>query len=217
MIPLALTMGGCSSDEVPVSTGQGKIQLTVSVDAQMRSADGSTFMPVQPIDVSLLSMFMSTADGTYSHTWESTDRFDVTQSFPSGTYKAGVYYDSPDDNEPSYYASAEFDVLSDQTTDVTLNATIKDAGVALAIGNHSAEVRTTGMWVRDGRDLMHYVDHTRGKFVADGNATLYPVVTNADASRSYVLDVSAVTDLSSATYYTYTISGDDNSLTLSGQ
>ncbi len=217
MIPLALTMGGCSSDEVPVSTGQGKIQLTVSVDAQMRSADGSTFMPVQPIEVSLLSMFMSTADGTYSHTWESTDRFDVTQSFPSGTYKAGVYYDSPDDNKPSYYASAEFDVLSDQTTDVTLNATIKDAGVALAIGNHSAEVRPTGMWVRDGRDLMHYVDHIRGKFVADGNATLYPVVTNADASRSYVLDVSAVTDLSSATYYTYTISGDDNSLTLSGQ
>lgn len=214
MIP---AMSGCSSSEAPVPTGQGKIRPSISVDAQMRSADGSTFTSVQPIDVSRLSMSMSTADGTYSHTWNSIDQFDAAQSFPVGTYRVSAYYDAPDDNEPSYYASAEFDVLSDQTTDVTLDATIKDAGVALAIGNHSADVRPTGMWVCDGRDLMHYVDHTRDKFIADGNATLYPVVTNADASRSFVLDVSAVADLSSATYYNYTLSGDDNALTLSGQ
>ncbi len=214
---MATAMGGCSSGEAPVPTGQGKIQLTISVDAQMRRADGSAFTPIQPIDLSRLSMSMSTADGAYSHVWNGIDQFDTAQSFPAGTYKMSAYYDAPDDNEPSYYASAEFDVLSDQTSDVTLDATIKDAGVALAIGSHSAEVRPSGMWVRDGRDLMHYVGRTSDKFVADGNATLYPVVTNADASRSFVLDVSAVADLSSATYYTYTLSGDDNALTLNGQ
>ena len=217
VLSMASAMGGCSSGEAPVPTGQGKIRLTASVDAQMRSADGSSFTPVQPIDVSRLSMSMSTADGAYSHTWNSIDQFDETQSFPAGTYKVSAYYEAPDDNEPSYYASAEFDVLSDQTTDVTLDATIKDAGVVLAIGNHGADVRPMGVWVRDGRDLMHYVNHTSDKFVADGNATLYPVVTNADASRSFVLDVSAVADLSSAIYYTYTLSGDDNALTLNGQ
>ena len=217
VLSMATAMGGCSSGEAPVPTGQGKIQLTISVDAQMRSADGSAFTPVQPIDLSRLSMSMSTADGAYSHVWNGIDQFDATQSFPAGTYKVSAYYDATDDNEPSYYASAEFDVLSDQTTDVTLDATIKDAGVALAIGNHGADVRPMGVWVRDGRDLMHYVNHTSDKFVADGNATLYPVVTNADASRSFVLDVSAVADLSSATYYNYTLSGDDNALTLNGQ
>ncbi len=217
VLSMASAMGGCSSGEAPVPTGQGKIRLTASVDAQMRSADGSSFTPVQPIDVSRLSMSMSTADGAYSHTWNSIDQFDETQSFPAGTYKVSAYYEAPDDNEPSYYASAEFDVLSDQTTDVTLDATIKDAGVVLAIGNHGADVRPMGVWVRDGRDLMHYVNRASDKFVADGNATLYPVVTNADASRSFVLDVSAVADLSSAIYYTYTLSGDDNALTLNGQ
>lgn len=214
MLPV---IGGCSSSEAPVPTGQGKIRLMINVDAQMRSADGSAFHPAQPIGASRLSMSMSTADGTYSHTWQSIDLFDEAQSFPAGTYRISTYYNAPDDNEPSYYACAEFDVLSDQTTDVTLDATIKDAAVSLDIGNHSAEVRPVGMWVRDGRDLMHYVDRTSDKFIADGTATLYPVVTNADASRNFVLDVSAGVDLGSATYYSYTISGDDNALTLSGQ
>ena len=122
---MATAMGGCSFGEAPVPTGQGKIRLTIGVDAQMRSADGSAFTPVQPIDLSRLSMSMTTADGAYSHTWQSIDQFDATQSFPAGTYKVSAYYDATDDNEPSYYVSAEFDVLSDQTTDVTLDATIK--------------------------------------------------------------------------------------------
>ena len=99
MIP---AMSGCSSSEAPVPTGQGKIRPSISVDAQMRSADGSTFTSVQPIDVSRLSMSMSTADGTYSHTWNSIDQFDAAQSFPTGTYRVSAYYDAPDDNEPSY-------------------------------------------------------------------------------------------------------------------
>lgn len=214
---IAFGVGGCSSGDAPVPTGQGKIRLMVNIDAQMRSADGSAVTSAQPIDVSSLSMTISTADGSYSHTWDCIDRFDETQSFPAGTYKAIVYYNAVDDGEPSYYASAEFEVLSDQTTDVTLDATIADAGVRFAAEANNADVRPTGMWVRDGRDRMHYIDQSSGKFVADGNATLYPVVTNAYGSRSFVLDVSAVADFKVATYYTYTVSGDDNKLILSGQ
>lgn len=217
VLSMAFALGGCSSSEAPVPTGQGKIRLTVNIDAQMRSADGSAFASVQPIEIGRLSMFMSTFDGTYSHTWNSIDRLDESQSFPAGTYKAIVYYNAVDDNEPSYYASAEFEVLSDQTTDVTLDATIADAGVSFSVGAHGSEVCPTGMWVRDGRDMMHHIDLTSGKFVADGNATLYPVVANADGNRSFVLDVSAVADLESAIYYAYTVSGDDNELTISGK
>ncbi len=213
---VAALVPGCSSSEVPVPTGQGKVHLSIAVDAQMQASEGGQVSAANPIAINKLSMSMSSSDEAYSHTWNSVADFDDSQTFPTGTYKVTVFYNAKNDGTPSYYASTDVVVKADETTEVALTAKIADACVGLSVGSHNASVVPTGMWVRDGKDSMHQLQIDGRKYIADGTVAMYPVVSDATGSRTLVLDMSAVARLYAATYSEYTIDGDDNTLEING-
>lgn len=216
LLALVASVYGCSTDEAFVPTGQGKVNLTVKIDDRLHTAEGGVMTVTNPIDVNQLSMTMFTSDGTYSHTWRSIAEFDTNQSFPAGEYCIMVFYYSPDYYSPSYRCIEEFVIKADETTDLTLTASIINALVKVSAENVSADVIPQGVWVRDGSEMMNYVALDDSRYIYSGTATLYPVVSNADGTKKYTLDMSAITNLDAATYSTYTIAGDDNTFAIKG-
>lgn len=90
MIMLSLALfNSCASEQPSVTSGQGYLQPTVQIDPTIiLKTDNSSLRLEESVipTPEMLSLTMSTADGSKSHTWDSYLDFDSRQSYLAGSY-----------------------------------------------------------------------------------------------------------------------------------
>lgn len=153
--------------------GNGKIALTTDVDATIVTARNSR-AGLESVSTSDLAVRLTSADGSYSRTWNSVADFPLDESFNTGAYTIEAFYGdelAEGFDAPRLYGSQEITVQENQTTTVNLTARVANSLVTVSytdafkdyMTNYSAEVHRTG-----GEYIKYPADETRPVFVNPG-------------------------------------------------
>lgn len=126
----ALSLNSCGEDVAGGSDATGSIMPKVEVDTGFLGVDViSKAGNGSDRTIDDLALTITSADGSYSRTWESVSDFDPNEQFPIGTYTVEVSYGDPklegiesDNCEAAYYDSQTIKVLEGVATPVSLNA-----------------------------------------------------------------------------------------------
>lgn len=171
---------GCDSDEESQNVGLGRMIFSVSIDGSDALSNGS--LP----SVNDFTLFVSTVDGKYSHSWEKLIQFPEYESFYEGEYYATVSYGdltAEGIGEYSYFGEAHFSVKENHTTRVEINCKIKqskfnvefDPSVTESFSDVSLTMHSEGY---------NYVKVTPGEgnnvFLMPGKTTFYLTLSNSD-------------------------------------
>lgn len=151
-----MTLTGCSEDNPWFPSGEGGIIPALSVEGSVRSAASTRAAEeLTAPDVEEFSLKLTSADGSYSHTWPTLSAFPTDQGFKIGTYTMAAYYGSQEAEgfeQPYYYGEQTFQVREDENTDVSITATLANSMVSVIytdafktyFKDYSAKVRTAG-------------------------------------------------------------------------
>lgn len=155
--------------------GLGKIAPTAEVDVSLVSTRNSRkeYSSVTPSD---LSLKLSSADGTYSRTWESVSAFPTNQDFAVGQYLVEAFYGDESAegfDAPYFYGSQQILVKENEQTRVTLTASLANAMIDITytqafqdyMTSYSAEVHSAG-----GAYTTYSSDETRPVYIKAGQA-----------------------------------------------
>ncbi len=124
----------CSDGEgLGFDTGKGSIALSTEVDASVQSGRKSRteYTDVTPAD---LSLRLTPADGTAVMTWGSVTEFPTDGKFSIGTYTMEAFYGDENTEgfeSPAFYGKSQFVVRENETTQVSLTATVANALVSI--------------------------------------------------------------------------------------
>lgn len=155
-ITAAAALGACT-DGIGLGFDQdgatGTISLTTSVDCSLEnSRSRAEYGEVTTND---LSLRLTSVDGSYTHSWDHVSDFDPNQLFPVGTYTLKAYYgDEATEGfgSPYFYGSTTFKVEENETTPVSLDASLANALLDIKytenfisfMTDYSAEVHSAG-------------------------------------------------------------------------
>lgn len=141
ILPIALLLGGCSSEESTFSSKTGKISVEVFSDLNIRQSqisrdaeDEYTPEILNNISVENLKLTLKNREGSFSKEWESINDFSPEEEFPVGLYILSASYGSPTDegvDEPYIYGEKEFNIQGAKTVDVELTAKVTSALVGI--------------------------------------------------------------------------------------
>lgn len=177
---------------------KGKIALSTEVDASIKSARGSRseYTEVKPSD---LSITLTSADGKYTKTWGSVDDFDTSFEFNVGAYTIEATYGDENTEgfeSPHFYGSSVIRVEENQTTTVSLKASVANAIVDVTYTDafkaymkaYRAEVHSAG-----GSYLTIAQDQTRPVYVKGGQTEVSVEFTkpNGNGAKLNVIDFTA--------------------------
>lgn len=152
-----MALMGCSEDNPwTPGTGEGGITPVISVEGSVRSAASTRASEeLTAPDAEAFALKLTSADGSYSHTWPTLSAFPADQGFKIGTYTLAAYYG--DENaegfeQPYYYGEQTFQVREDENTDVNITASLANSMVSIIytdafkayFKDYSAKVRTAG-------------------------------------------------------------------------
>lgn len=176
----ALLLVGCDSDEETQNVGLGRMIFSVSID----DSDALTSGSLPPI--SDFSLFVSTVDGKYSHSWEKLIQFPEYESFYEGEYYAIVSYGdltAEGIGKYSYFGEAHFSVVSNRTTQVEIQCKLKqakfdvkfDTSVTEAFSDVSLTLHSKGY-----NFLKVTPDEDNSVFVMPGETSFYLTVSNSE-------------------------------------
>jgi hypothetical protein len=189
LILFSLALLGACSDENPWMSGNGEggINPSLNVNGNVESsapkyqktATGTIDAP----EVSDFSLTLTKSDGSYSKTWASYDLFPSDQGFKTGTYTLAADYGSKDEEgfeKPWFHGEQTFDVLEDQTTDVSITARLANTMVSInytdAFKAFFKDYATT--LHSEGGSYIDYVkDETRPAYLKPGTTTLTVALT----------------------------------------
>lgn len=192
----AVAMTGCHEDINPWAEGsEGRIAPVVSVDNSVQSASSGkpasrAVQSPEDVTVSDLELTISKNDGTYTHTWESVDRYDPETKFTTGQYKVEVRYGNPQRagfNKPAFYGSTDVLVQENETTSVSLVASLANAMLSVTytdafrsyMADWNANAHTTG-----GEYVYYAKDETRPGYFNPGEMTLNVYVEKPNGKSS---------------------------------
>lgn len=208
MLTLLLMVSACSSQDFPVTSGQGTVAFTVSIDANITMDDGSkvSVSPDLVPEPGALRLTMTSASGQYNHTWESLDDFQShKETYLAGQYTAVLSSDEPSDG-PSFGAKADFSVVSGSNTDVEMLVRPTRAMVDMTVSRandvpyslDSALVHVAGGDYRRCDNEAVFVHPGKAEFIvclsdASGKTAnlLLPVSATAKAAGGITVTVSA--------------------------
>lgn len=178
---MAMALVSCHEDMNPwAGDSQGSIAPAVALNTDVLSARKASAQSRSGADVSVndLSLVITSTDGTYSHTWTSVADFDPSTKFPVGGYKVeAVYGDvSKEGFEcPAYYGSTDVAVRENETTQVSLTATLANAMVSVDYTDafrkymveYDANLHSTG-----GQYIYYAQSEDRPAYIAPGEITM---------------------------------------------
>lgn len=165
-------------DDIANGNGTGVGLINPAVDLNTTVINSQKGSRAKDVSASDLALKITSADGSYSHTWASLSEFDATTTFNVGEYTVEAYYGSVDDegfDRPAYYGSQTVTVLENQTTPVAITATLANAMVSIDytddfrdyMSSWNAELHSTG-----GGYLYYGPDETSPIYVKPGEITM---------------------------------------------
>ncbi len=170
---------GCHNEDFPGgdTTGKGQlvpgVELNTEVIGSKASARGDGELTIND-----LSLTIKSNDGTYSKTWASVADYDGSEQFPIGAYTVSAAYGDPTEEgfeKPAYFGSAAVTVVENESTPVSLTATLANAMVSVTYTDAFKKYMTSwGAEVHaEGGDYLYIgSEETRPLYFRTGDATL---------------------------------------------
>lgn len=181
LILSSLAFTACSHDDNDGIGGEstGGIAPSVELNTSVKSSEVST--PVRAgaeITVNDLALTIKSKDGSFSKTWPSVSDYDAEQQFKIGQYTVEASYGSVEDEgfeKPAYYGSTEVTVTENNTTPVSLTATLANTMVSIDYTDnfkwymkaYNAQIHSVG-----GDYITFVQGETRPAYVRPGNVSL---------------------------------------------
>lgn len=174
---MALT--GCHNEDIPGGGTIGKgqlvpgVELNTEVVGSKASARGDGDLTIND-----LSLTIKSTDGSYSKTWASVADYDGSELFPIGAYTVSAAYGEPTEEgfeKPAYFGSASVTVVENESTSVSLTATLANAMVSVEYTDAFKKYMTSwGAEVHaDGGGYLYIgSEETRPLYIRTGDATL---------------------------------------------
>lgn len=133
MSALCLAVACSDGEGLGFDDGKGSIALSTEVDASVHSGRQSRteYTDVTPAD---LSLKLTPADGSAPMTWESVTDFPTDRKFSVGTYTLEAFYGDENTEgfeSPAFYGKSQVIVRENQTTQVSLTASVANALVSV--------------------------------------------------------------------------------------
>lgn len=170
---------GCHNEDFPGgdTTGKGQlvpgVELNTEVIGSKASARGDGELTIND-----LSLTIKSNDGTYSKTWASVADYDGSEQFPIGAYTVSAAYGDPAEEgfeKPAYFGSANVTVVENESTPVSLTATLANAMISVTYTDAFKKYMTSwGAEVHaEGGDYLYIgSEETRPLYFRTGDATL---------------------------------------------
>jgi hypothetical protein len=200
-IAAALGTTACH-DDIGVNSGSavGKIAPHIELDTQVKSsAKAAARAEWNDITVDSLTLKISSEDGKSVSSWNSISLFPTDNTFAVGNYLVEALYGSVEDEgfeKPAYYGSQSVTVREDETTDVSLTASLVNTMVSVEYSDAfkgymtdwSAELHSTG-----GEYQYMAKGETRPCYLRPGTVTVNVEITkpNGKTAKLYVAEFTA--------------------------
>lgn len=177
---LALLVGTVACNDgagLGFGQGDGKIALTAEINASVASARSSRaeYTDVTPAD---LSIRLTSADGSFSQTWDGVAAFPTDRRFKAGDYTIEAFYgdDSTEGFEsPAFYGSQIIRVEDGLTTPVHLTAGVSNSLVTIAYTDNFKDYMTSytaGLHSAGGSYIEYAADESRPAYVKTGTVEI---------------------------------------------
>ncbi|MDE5643138.1 MAG: DUF4493 domain-containing protein [Muribaculaceae bacterium] len=191
MLPalVAVAMTACSAEDSPLADGTGRIAPEVGLDTEVaaarsaRAADGD-------ITAENLVLALTSADGSYSNSWNGVSAFPLDEKFKTGDYTMTASYGALEDEgfeKPFYFGSTDLKVTENNTTHVSLTAQLANSMVSVEYSDNfkdymsdwSSELHATG-----GEYIFYAKDETRPAYLRPGATTVNVSITKPNGTKA---------------------------------
>ena len=219
----AIALASCSSESgLDGSNGKrGEIQLaSLQLDSKVTRSgltaddgDGETLVDGVAIKPELDSckLIIMSKTGTYLQTWNHVSDYNPSENpVTVGTYDVTLMYGALEDegfDKPYYYGSATTTVKQDETSEVSVEATLHNTMVKMKytdafmkyFTNYSATIHSEG-----GKYITFENDETRAAYVRPGNISIDLSVTKPNG-LSGTFEVEGIDNAAARTLYNVTV------------
>lgn len=219
----AIALASCSSESgLDGSNGKrGEIQLaSLQLDSKVTRSgltaddgDGETLVDGVAIKPELDSckLIIMSKTGTYLQTWNHVSDYNPSENpVTVGTYDVTLTYGALEDegfDKPYYYGSATTTVKQDETSEVSVEATLHNTMVKMKytdafmkyFTNYSATIHSEG-----GKYITFEKDETRAAYVRPGNISIDLSVTKPNG-LSGTFEVEGIDNAAARTLYNVTV------------
>lgn len=192
-LAVAVALSSCSEDWGfnNRNNGTGRIAPVVGLDTEIvaSASDDASSRADGDIELSQLSLRLTSADGSYSETWDSVDDFPLDKQFKVGSYTIEAFYGDADAEgyeSPAFYGSQEIVVKDDATTSLGLTAARSNCRFAIKytdaftgyMSDWSATVKSAG------EPIAYAKDETRPVYVKPGQVEISISVTKPNGLKA---------------------------------
>lgn len=188
---LMLVLGACSSEDAPGVKGSGFIAPVVEVDQQVITSRSSR-AAAQSLTADDLVLTLTSADGSMSESWNGVSAFPTDRQFKVGQYTLTAEYGSADEEgfeKPHYYATTDLKVTENNSTPVSLTATLANTMVSVVytdafkgyMADWNAELHASG-----GEYLYYAKDEDRPVYLRPGATVLNVTFTKPNGKTATV-------------------------------
>ena len=219
----AIALASCSSESgLDGSNGKrGEIQLaSLQLDSKVTRSglaaddgDGETLVDGVAIKPELDSckLIIMSKTGTYLQTWNHVSDYNPSENpVTVGTYDVTLTYGALEDegfDKPYYYGSATTTVKQDETSEVSVEATLHNTMVKMKytdafmkyFTNYSATIHSEG-----GKYITFEKDETRAAYVRPGNISIDLSVTKPNGLTG-TFEVEGIDNAAARTLYNVTV------------
>lgn len=177
----AIALTACHDDiGVRSGSGEGMIAPNVQLDASVvSSTKGQSRASLEDITVNDLQLTLTASDGSYTENWKSVAEFPFENSFPIGNYVLEASYGDVKTEGfecPAFYGSQQITVTENETTNVSLVATVANTMVSVvytdAFRNYMSDFGSTIHKVGNNNYLFFAENETRPGYLEPGELQL---------------------------------------------
>lgn len=151
-----------------------RVELNTSVISSKPQAEGRAIH----LSTRDLALKLTSADGSYSKTWESVEYFDPTEEFSIGEYTMEAYYGNPEEegiNLPAYYGSTTFTIVENQAAEVSLSASLINSMISVEYSDRFKDYMASWnaeLHTGTGKTIYYGMDQVDPVYVKPGNVSL---------------------------------------------
>lgn len=187
----ALLFTGCGEDFSPTGNGSGRIDLTADIDTEVLASVKQSRAEYSDITAADLSLKLTSADGSFSKTWDSVADFPIDQDFKVGEYTLEAFYGDGSDcvgfEKPYYAGSVSLVVKENVTTPVELTASLANAMVSIDYTDSFKNYFTaynTELASADGKYVYYSSGETRPGYITAGTVGITVNVTKPNGVKA---------------------------------